>query len=73
MTRPLLIGCEYQGDTFCALWLDSERDYILGWMVGVPKEPGKDPSAQAKLRYKDREQAALAYEKKLAELREMVL
>lgn len=73
MNRPLLIGCEYQGDTFCALWLDSEGDYILGWLVGVPTEMGKEPSANSKLRYRDREQAALAYEKKLAELGEMVL
>lgn len=73
MNRSLLIGCQFQGDTFGALWLDEAGDYVLGWMAGISASWGKPPASQARLRYRDRGQAAEAYAKKLAELREMVL
>lgn len=73
MNRPLLVSCAYQGDTFCALWLEGDGDYVLGWMVGVPSEMGKEPKSTAKLRYKDREQAAQAFQGKVSDLGQMVL
>lgn len=66
MSRQTLVGCVFQGDTFCALWLEDDGDYVLGWTVGDPL------AAQSKLRYRDRAQAAEAYGAKLRELQQMV-
>lgn len=73
MKKPLLIRCDFQGDTFCALWLDGGGDYLLGWVVGLPKTSDGTPAASSKLRYRDRAQAAESYDSKRAELAEMVL
>lgn len=73
MKRTLLVRCEFQGDTFCALWLDEAGDYVLGWMVGVSPVWGEQPAASSKMRFKDRVQAAEALETKLVELRQMIL
>lgn len=73
MKRPMLIACEYHGDSFCALWLDEGGTYVLGWLVGLSAEPNKEPISSSRMRFRDREQAADRYGQKLAELREMAL
>lgn len=70
MKSPFLIKCEFYQDSFCALWLDHEGDYILGWIVGM-SAAGNSPAASSKLRYKDRVQVAEAYRLKCTELIEI--